>query len=179
MFLEISQNTHENTCVRVSFLIKLQVWHRYFPVNFAKFLRIPFLQNTSGRLLLYQDSSQQFNCLKNFLFGKKSSRVYRKLFKSTVGRVKVMKYITNFVLWVFNCEYSQSFAIFIGKQTQASNFIKKEALAQVSCEIFKNTFVIKRLHWWLLKILIHKYMGSFYAFLDHIVIFMLLHKNLN
>ena len=24
-----------------------------FPVNFAKFLRIPFLENTSGRLLLY------------------------------------------------------------------------------------------------------------------------------
>ena len=27
--------------------------HRCFPVNFAKFLRIRFLQNTSGRLLLY------------------------------------------------------------------------------------------------------------------------------
>ena len=27
-------------------------WDRYFPVNFAKFLRISYLQNTSGRLLL-------------------------------------------------------------------------------------------------------------------------------
>ena len=49
----------------VSFLIKLQalgltpgtllknrLWHRYFPVNFVKFLRTPFLQNTSGRLFL-------------------------------------------------------------------------------------------------------------------------------
>ena len=27
-------------------------WHRCFPVNFVKFLRTPFLQNTSGRLLL-------------------------------------------------------------------------------------------------------------------------------
>ena len=26
--------------------------HRCFPVRFAKFLRAPFLQNTSGRLLL-------------------------------------------------------------------------------------------------------------------------------
>ena len=25
----------------------------FFPVNFVKFLRTPFLQNTSGRLLLY------------------------------------------------------------------------------------------------------------------------------
>ena len=59
IFLEISQ---ENTCATVSFLIKLQtrpatllkkkLWHRCFSVNSAKFLRTPFLQNTSGRLLL-------------------------------------------------------------------------------------------------------------------------------
>ena len=30
----------------------LRPWHRCFPVNFAKSLRTPFLQNTSGRLLL-------------------------------------------------------------------------------------------------------------------------------
>ena len=125
MFLEISQNSQENTCARASFLIKLQalgvfhrasffikhlrllllywntstkislllvpteavaqrcslrkgvfrnfakftgkhqrqklffnfikkrLWRRCFPVNFAKFLRTPFVQNTSGRLLLY------------------------------------------------------------------------------------------------------------------------------
>ena len=42
------------------FLIKLQacnfikkrLWYRYFPVNFAKFLRRPYSQNTSERLLL-------------------------------------------------------------------------------------------------------------------------------
>ena len=32
--------------------IKKRLWHRCFPVKFAKFLRIPFLQNTSGWLLL-------------------------------------------------------------------------------------------------------------------------------
>ena len=31
---------------------KKRLWHRCFSVNFAKFLRTPFLQNTSGRLLL-------------------------------------------------------------------------------------------------------------------------------
>ena len=44
-----------NTCARVSFLISLlkkRLWHSCFPVNLAKFLRTPFLQNTSGRLLL-------------------------------------------------------------------------------------------------------------------------------
>ena len=53
-FIEISQNSQENICARVSFLTKWQasglqlyfkngLWHRCFPVNFAKFLRTPFL----------------------------------------------------------------------------------------------------------------------------------------
>ena len=33
-------------------LFKNRLWHGCFPVIFAKFLRTPFLQNTSGRLLL-------------------------------------------------------------------------------------------------------------------------------
>ena len=43
-FLKISQNSQENTCARVSFLIKVaerelqkRLWHRCFPVNFEKF----------------------------------------------------------------------------------------------------------------------------------------------
>ena len=38
--------------LRPATIFKKRLWHRYFPVNFAKFLRTPFLQNTSGRLLL-------------------------------------------------------------------------------------------------------------------------------
>ena len=63
VFLEISQNSQEYTCARVSFfnkvaglrpgnLFKKRLWHRCFPVNFVKLLRTPLLQNTSGRLLL-------------------------------------------------------------------------------------------------------------------------------
>ena len=33
-------------------LLKKKLWHRCFPVNFAKFLRTSFLQNISGQLLL-------------------------------------------------------------------------------------------------------------------------------
>ena len=33
-------------------LLKKRLWHRCFPVNFAQFPKTPFLQNTSGRLLL-------------------------------------------------------------------------------------------------------------------------------
>ena len=59
LFLEISQNSQENTSARISFLTKLQtsgfrpatllekrLWHRCFPGNFEKFLRTSFLRNT-------------------------------------------------------------------------------------------------------------------------------------
>ena len=59
MFLEISRNSLENTCARVSFLmkacnfIKKETLAQVFSFEFCKFLRTPFLQNTSRRLLLY------------------------------------------------------------------------------------------------------------------------------
>ena len=34
--------------LRPATLLKKRLWHRCFPVNFAKFLRTPFFQNTSG-----------------------------------------------------------------------------------------------------------------------------------
>ena len=56
VFLEISQNSQESTCARVSFFnnvadlrpkackfIKKRLWHRYFLVKFAKFLRTPLV----------------------------------------------------------------------------------------------------------------------------------------
>ena len=71
MFLEILQNSQETTCTRVPFLIKLQacarvsfltklpatllkkrLWHGCFPVNFAKYLRTPFLTKHFWWLLL-------------------------------------------------------------------------------------------------------------------------------
>ena len=65
VFLEILQNSQENTYARDSFfnkvagqarpatLLKKSLWHRCFPVNFARFLRTPFLKNSSGQLLLF------------------------------------------------------------------------------------------------------------------------------
>ena len=62
VFLEISQNSQENTCTGVSFLIKLQalgltllkkrLWHRFFPVNFVKFLRTLYFTEYLWWLLL-------------------------------------------------------------------------------------------------------------------------------
>ena len=64
---KILQNSQENTCARAFFWIgsRFQVWslrfatllrkrlrHRRSPVNYVKFLRTHFLQNTSGWLFL-------------------------------------------------------------------------------------------------------------------------------
>ena len=40
------------TGLRPATLLKKSLWNTCFPVNFTKFLRTPFLQNSSGRLLL-------------------------------------------------------------------------------------------------------------------------------
>ena len=51
VFLKISKNSQENTYawgLRPATLIKKRIWHRCIPVNFAKFLSTPFLQNTPG-----------------------------------------------------------------------------------------------------------------------------------
>ena len=64
MFLKILQKLSGNTCVWVSFLIKLQAsslqillkkwfWDICFPMNFAKFLRTTLLKVHLQRLLLY------------------------------------------------------------------------------------------------------------------------------
>ena len=60
VFLEISQNSQENTCTRASFLVMLQacnfikksLWHRCFPLNFVKFLRTSFFTEHLWWLLL-------------------------------------------------------------------------------------------------------------------------------
>ena len=46
VLLEILQYSQENTCARSQAcnFIKKRLWHRCFPVNFAKFLRIFFTE---------------------------------------------------------------------------------------------------------------------------------------
>ena len=59
MLLKISQNSQENTCVRVYFL-KKRLFHGCFPVNFVKFLRTPFCTEHLRWLLLYIFSYKKF-----------------------------------------------------------------------------------------------------------------------
>ena len=54
-------------------LLKKKLFHRCFSVNFSKFLRPPFLQNTSGRLLLN---------LTTYHFSSKNIKAFQWLLKS-------------------------------------------------------------------------------------------------
>ena len=56
--------------LRPASLLKERLWHRCFPMNFAKFLGAPFLQNTFGRLLLwlFGNPSQSNQSLLRFWF---------------------------------------------------------------------------------------------------------------
>ena len=74
VFLEISENSQENACARVSFLIKLQasglrpatilkkrLWHRRFPMSFMKFLKTPFRKEHLRWLLLKKSSKYDYD----------------------------------------------------------------------------------------------------------------------
>ena len=60
--------------LRPATLLNMRLWHKCFPVNFMKFIRTPFLQNTSGRLLLFLLLSR----LLIFIFAKYSLLVFLK-----------------------------------------------------------------------------------------------------
>ena len=50
-------------CLRPATFFKRKLWHRCFPVNFAKFQGTPLLHNTSRRLLLeipIKDDSEKY-----------------------------------------------------------------------------------------------------------------------
>ena len=40
-------------CLKPAYLLKKRLWHRYFPMNFAKFLRTPFFKTSGGCFCTY------------------------------------------------------------------------------------------------------------------------------
>ena len=87
LFLKISQYLQENTCVGVSFLIKLQpvrtatlikrdCQDRCFLVNITKFLRTPILKNICERLLLFGGELEPFSMNMSMYFHRKNSFLF-------------------------------------------------------------------------------------------------------
>ena len=151
-------------------LLKKRLWRRCFPLNLEKFLRTPFLQNTSGRLLLHRETKIAFR-LKALFFLKNIFCLYFSPIAKLWPRKKVIFKV--FVFWKYSktltfksshqrCSMKKVFleisqnsqentcarASFLIK-LQAYNFIKKETLTQVFscefCKIFKNTYFTEHL----------------------------------
>ena len=148
--LRNSQNSQENTCARVSFLIKLQtlrpatllnkrLWHRCFPANFVKFLRKTFLTEHLRWLLLSIIFQQIF--LYYFIpLGAISFPYY------TALSVLVFKF-TNFVRWLIQ---------FISFFVERSSISLKVGLSpsKKNCFIYLNESslkLIKMLFYFILK----------------------------
>ena len=95
VFLEISQNSQENTCTRVSFLspeacnfIQKSLWHRRFPVNFVEFPITHFLTEHLWWLLL------NIHCVCFYLINKKivlTEKRYRVKFSSIKKHLLLIK----------------------------------------------------------------------------------------
>ena len=80
--------------LRPATLLKKRLWHRCFPVNFMKFLRTPFLQNTSGWLFLIL-------LLKEFYVILSFNKEVKRLFKCQNKKVSKMGHKTqndNFII---------------------------------------------------------------------------------
>ena len=73
--------------LRPATLLKKRLWHRSFPVNFVKFLRTPFLRNTSGRLLLDMVTGKSGNQLTSH---KKEIRKWNQFSQFTWTSAKVI-----------------------------------------------------------------------------------------
>ena len=93
---------------------KKRLWHRCFPIKFAKFLRKPFLQNTSGRLLLFR-----VNRVSDYY----AKSIYIKVFPWTI------------VLWML----VPSKILTISENTSNSKFFQKYLL-QVRCRSSAQNF---------------------------------------
>ena len=75
LLLDFSMSVLRNLSGAACNFIKKETLHKCFTVNFAKFLRTPFLQNTSGRLLLKGQLTASLGCEKQKL---KTKSVFRK-----------------------------------------------------------------------------------------------------
>ena len=115
-------------------LLKKKLFHRCFSVNFSKFLRPPFLQNTSGRLLLnlttYHFSSKNIKAFQWLLKSKPLSimtalnkimetKQNQTLFHESYSNL-ISFFIDHKILKCFNNFYNWHLSILVQKSAQTS-----------------------------------------------------------
>ena len=116
VFVKISQNSQQNTCATVSFLIKLLVstcnfikkrlLHRCFPVSFVKFLKTPFFKDHLWWLFLTveivsRSRSRSRLVLWNWKKKKATEDIFKKFTKFHLV-YKIMLFVTHLhVLFIY------------------------------------------------------------------------------
>ena len=100
MFLEISQNSQENTCVRGSFLIKLENTSEFCEISKNNFLHRTPLVAASGQYELSKNSSTR----RNMKLPKKIKSIFTNLFSSSFLYVagKFSFFFFSFFLYFFH-----------------------------------------------------------------------------
>ena len=80
-----------------TFIIKRRLRHRCFPLNFAKLLSAPFLQNTTKRLLLYRARKHKINP-RTIIFRLASCKFSRKMENQSTSTLRCSLGITKSAL---------------------------------------------------------------------------------
>ena len=148
VFLKTSQNSQENTSLRVSFflrpeiLLKKRIWHRCFPRNFAKFLRTTSPTEHLRWLLLFLTMPKKYCMWMNSNFTGNQSWNKSKHFhlflalvlkKSEFLNVKLILFMNNFYKHVFRSSRLQMFFKISALKIFAILTIKKRLQQRCFC----------------------------------------------
>ena len=115
MFLQIFQDSQENTCSRVFFFKKSkdnETWHRCFPKNFAKFVITPFYRTYLGDCICRKAAQGVLSKITSLnIKDNYPKRIVWIPFKPTTGVVEVKRLCHHHILGNFrNCKNSCSMA---------------------------------------------------------------------
>ena len=97
--------------VRPATLLKKSLWHRCFPVNFAKFLRTPFFTEHLG--VVASERVAAFCCVsyinQSLVLEDKTNDLF--LHETQYWSERVNFWITSLIIIVFSCSYSYHWAL--------------------------------------------------------------------
>ena len=137
MFLEISR---ENTCARVSFLIK-RLWHRCFPVNLAKFLTAEHLRWLLLIQLPYVSSLVETNCAnlvtKSKLFFCCYWQMWQIFLDTLVKKCEIIVHFIKDNWWISSVRCVAAWSI------RTEKFIIQTKVTQLIYNLYKNLFYTK------------------------------------
>ena len=126
--------------LRPATLLKKRLWHWCFLVNFVKFLGTPFLQNTSGRLLLYYAKEEDREQIEISIISELTKKI-----------IKNKKNVLTFFIFYLLCSsffflvtfYKEALCFIIFMLSLCSNMLNLENILIYTSKIKKNMLILK------------------------------------